>query len=525
MNKLWNLSTFKRGDNVEEFLSTFDQQCKLTEVKEKNKTNLLVNSLDADVQYELFSLLDYKDNADDYSWVSKTLQLLFGVKKTKISPLANLLQVRQQPGQTTREFVSQIRIQGFKTFGDSDPQNREKAMVTAFLNGLLNQSVAKAAATVDFKSLDECFKAVKKDTGNNSPTAEGDFCLIQKTENSGLLQELVNTVTFLKNQVSYLITVVNKGQLSKDKSVKNNSFRNPINRTPNKITCFNCNKQGHYANNCTNRPFCINCNKAGHNLRTCKTRNQTLHQIEGERYRDNASINEDYSDNGEISDEIHQVCMVQVEKTPDIKSIATPVKQVNNKSIAQVNKNMNSQKQSKRTYPDEIIQWSNFIEGKGKKPVNTFATAVKSTIKINKPIITATIENERKNIFLDSGAELNVISSEVASKLIKSNNKIRHNTTSRNLKCANGTTMSSLGKIELNISLVPGKFEKMIFDIVPKISPSILLGIRQLKKSNININANKNLAIVSGFEIPFSSKIYSPTTFSGNGASQPLRRE
>jgi len=534
MNKLWHVTAYKRGDNIDEFLNSFEQQCKMVKVEEKNKASLLINSLDVDVQYELFSFIDYKDNAEDYGWVSKTLKTIFGVKRTKITPLANLLQVKQQCGQSTRDFLSQIRIQAYRIFGDVDPQSREKAMVTAFLNGLQNQSVAKAASVEEFTTVDDCFRAVKKDTGSHAPTAEGDFCMVQKAENAGLLQELVSTVAVLKSQVSYLITVINKGHVNNQRTFNNavnnkavnnnaanNNVRNKFLRQSDKITCFNCNAKGHYASNCTNTPFCINCNKAGHTLRTCKLRNQTVNQIEGERYLDNASLNEDYDD-CEINEDNNRVCMLKIDKPKSapqnafVNKITVPKVYNTNSTFTSVAK----EKKPVKVYSNEVEQWSNYIDGKGKKPKHTYVDVVKT----NKPIITATVENKQRNVFLDTGAELNVISSDVAFNIIRNNNHVRYNKVSRNLKCANGTIMSSLGKVELNVSVVPGHSEKMIFDIVSKINPQILIGIRQLKKSGININASKNVAVVNGLEIPFKSRIYCPTTFSGNEVSQLLKR-
>ena len=137
---------------------------------------------------------------------------------------------------------------------------------------------------MQFNTLEDCFKAVKKDTTNYRPTAEGDFCIVQKESDNSMLKELMQTVAVLNSQVSYLVAVINKDKSRNVNAPPPNNFL----KANKSIKCFNCNKLGHYASSCTNTPFCINCDKRGHNLRSCKNRNKVVRQLE----RDD-NINED----------------------------------------------------------------------------------------------------------------------------------------------------------------------------------------------------------------------------------------
>lgn len=503
--------TYKNGDNINDHLLYFTKQFAMSKLDSKHKVNMLMNSLDADVQYELFSLLDYCSNADNYEWITNSLMAIFGTKHTLISPLAKLLQVRQSPHQSTRDFLSQIRINGYKIFGDADPQKREKAMIAAFLKGLSDRSLATAAETMEFATLDDCFKAVKKETRHSSPTNAAGDCWAIANSGQGQIGELLETVKLLKTQVTFLVNEINKLRANTNIKLQQQPQRSSryIN-TQSNTRCFKCNELGHFARNCRKAAYCTNCKKTGHNSTSCWMR-KSVNQIA----QDN-----NFVENEEMSDrEIEEDC-----ETPAVYCVSDA--KINNK------RNVSFTKKStvieKSSYPAEINNWANYINGSGKRPKHNYAEVTKlndiNQAGRNKPIVSALIENEKQNIFLDSGAELNVISSDLAEKIISSNKYVRCNNITRNLRCANGSLMQSSGKIELNVSFFPGMHEKMYFDIVPLMKQQVLCGIRQMKRSNIKIEPSKNCAFYCNVKIPFLSKIYPPTEFSGNGRSQPLNR-
>ena len=83
----------------------------------KLKFDILLNTLEQDCQYEIFSLLDYNDKVGDSKWLVSTIERLYGEKETHFKNMLRLLKVRQKPNQKLAEFVSEVRIEGFKIFG------------------------------------------------------------------------------------------------------------------------------------------------------------------------------------------------------------------------------------------------------------------------------------------------------------------------------------------------------------------------------------------------------------------------
>ena len=65
-----------------------------TTTDEAVKTAVLLNSLDEDVQLVLFSQPAFQAHADDFIWMSDKLRDLYAVKRSPVSPPANLLSLK-----------------------------------------------------------------------------------------------------------------------------------------------------------------------------------------------------------------------------------------------------------------------------------------------------------------------------------------------------------------------------------------------------------------------------------------------
>ena len=94
------------------------------------------------INAELKCLPEYK-TTQPYSWIKQQLIKLFG-RQSEVTPLVNLLHTNQKDGKSLREFISELRIQGYHLLTVKDPNEREKLLVDAFLNGIKNKNLSIA---------------------------------------------------------------------------------------------------------------------------------------------------------------------------------------------------------------------------------------------------------------------------------------------------------------------------------------------------------------------------------------------
>ena len=99
---------------------------------QETKIAILFNTLADDMRFELCGALEFKDHENDYSWIEKRLLEMFTPKESEITPLVKLYSCKQGNAQPIRDFLSEIRIEGYKLLKDIDPEEREKHLIDAF---------------------------------------------------------------------------------------------------------------------------------------------------------------------------------------------------------------------------------------------------------------------------------------------------------------------------------------------------------------------------------------------------------
>ena len=121
--------TYKKGRNIIEHVGKVEKFCKEMDFDDKNKFSTLLNSVEEDCQYEIFSLYDYTANLDNFGWLKIKMTDLFGNFRSTAESLRQLSEVIQQPHQSIRDYVADVRIKAYKLLGDNDIEWREKVMV------------------------------------------------------------------------------------------------------------------------------------------------------------------------------------------------------------------------------------------------------------------------------------------------------------------------------------------------------------------------------------------------------------
>ena len=76
---------FTKGANVKLHLQAVDTYIKALKIADgKTKFDVLLNSIEEECRYEIFSLLEYEEKASDAEWLLSTIQRLFGEKETPL---------------------------------------------------------------------------------------------------------------------------------------------------------------------------------------------------------------------------------------------------------------------------------------------------------------------------------------------------------------------------------------------------------------------------------------------------------
>ena len=82
---------------------------------------------------EISALPDFHKNESDFEWLSSTIKDLFSARKSAITPYIDLLNVKQLPDQSTKEFLSSVRINRMHILSEKLPAEREALLIMTLL--------------------------------------------------------------------------------------------------------------------------------------------------------------------------------------------------------------------------------------------------------------------------------------------------------------------------------------------------------------------------------------------------------
>lgn len=469
-DEIWSISQYKSGCNINKHLSIVEDKIKQLQLDEKRKCDFLLKTLSQDVFYELSSLAEFDQQRYCYDWIVKSLIALFGQKESKISAYMDLCRIQQQPNQTTREFLSSIRVSAQKNLHCKTQSEKEDIMVLAFINGLKNKAASRILNELKPQSLEEAFQLVKKEKVNEED--EHQLCLQIKEEEKQKHCQCLEKIELLTARIREL-----------ERRISSQNSRLPqTNRQlqTNQRRCWNCNLIGHTARNCRKSPTCRTCGKIGHITENCRMRN---------------------------SNKVRRIANDQESVTSEPASdiIMQDGESSFNDTNEQPPRCMSIQKSTKRQRPQKkcatiVDSWVQYIDGNGKKPKKKlYSETVISTSNPEKargkPVIAGTICKSNKNMLLDTGSESNVIDYCLLKELAKSDQSVKFYERQGKLTCANGSGLGIVGYAMVTLNIA-GKSFVVKFTVANQIFPRIILGTRFLRLAQMSVDVAKQRALM-----------------------------
>ena len=548
---------YHRGQNIEEYITSVSDYCDAMRARECDRIYIIINNLDDEVKYELFALPEYNAHSKDMKWIIRTLIQLNKTRSTVVTPLLELMKIRQTESQTVMDFATRLRVKAFQLMGHDDPLKREKFLIKAFLKGLCNRRLAASIPLMEPETLTEAIEIAKREKGN-SREDEGvhktdGMCAIVNNEfaDEQRMSGMEHEISMLREKIDYLISIVKAGNqnFECEKRAKGAGQQRMQQRTFQsrkfETKCFNCNMLGHLAKDC--KAPCKICHKTNHTSYNCFKRNMNARGVRafqdisetdrGDVYESETSMsverNIDYQD---------EVFCVQEndrsrQETPllgpnyDASSVNVTVSEANfreNDDFEQAKSN-HVDTSHKKTYKDALLtrnkrsgsqdkrieKWVQYVNGNGNKPKRHYSTQTVITnrrpeLAANKPIVKAKVENTPVKLFCDSGAECNTINLELFKKIKESQPSLMVYRDDSRIKCASGALIKCVGIVNLTLTL--GEHQSIHpFKIIPNMFPEIIAGIKLMKRMGLRVNPAKDCVEIGGTKIPFISKVREET--------------
>ena len=292
------------GDDMKRHLEKMEKYFKSCGmVDEETKTTVLLNSIEEDMQMELCGLLEFHAHQHDYGWVAAKLVELYHPKQSEISAYIKLFSHKQKRDQSTREFLSEIRREGYRLLKELKPEDREEKMIAAFCGGLYmyNEDVRKALSHREIKTLEEAYNLIKQEKNTDE-----EYVLRRMLPNDASqpteIEKLWNQVAMMQKQLNHLISIVQSDKanantkrsyaqvvmtsgngverddanvpIRKPEREKNNARNNYRQVRPNPrmdSRCYNCKDRRHLARNCPHP--CFVCGRRNESSKTLISEN------------------------------------------------------------------------------------------------------------------------------------------------------------------------------------------------------------------------------------------------------------
>jgi hypothetical protein len=552
-------------NKAEEIKAHFEQLEKFYRLSkissEENKVSILFNTITEDMRLEICCQVDFEAHENDYEWIKRKLIELFHPKESEITSLVKLYSIKQKPHQSLREFLSEIRIEGYKLLKGIDAEEREKRLVDAFSKGLRSDEIRAALNTHVVDSLDDAYRLIKKEKCTTDECYTRQINSGNDNEALNEIQNLRKEMTIIQKQLQSIVTILQgvkslqptyadavrerRHEIAPGKDQPRRQIFTRKQEEPKRLSsnarelrrndfrCWTCGDGGHIARFCVMN-CCKNCGRRGHASWQCRASRRTLNvrQLQEDQWDSEGELhyNEHDQDSSTSSpnlcstpgsepgeDEIPQIRVLTVEETNQHHEDYPQIKTIRGHRRRKPTR-------ERPSYPQYILDLNEYIHGKRSKKnvrfeeADTLITKQHSERAKNKPIVQGLCHGKPTKIFLDTGAEINVIDKGLV-KQLSDRKVLKINRASKVIRCANNSRLNVEGWVRMSVTL--GNQQKECkFWVIDKLFPRIIMGIRAMKDFSVSVDPANDCVWVGGKSVPFLSNIQSQSLYgqvSGNG--------
>ena len=232
----------RRDENIERWITLINNNMKLAGVPKQKKLLVLGNYVkDTALNMYMSYIKQTIPRERDYEGFLTKLMQLENPEARKEGIKEKLFNIKVEQFKNLDEYVS--RFQEFANETDM----RENDLVFLFKKGLK----PRARFEIEIREPDNLFQAIS---------------IATKYEDSYQRTNIPNSQT----KVNFISNQKKKGKFNSQKNQNNQRYKNDSDSKKNKVKCYNCEKEGHYASECKTPIKCKKCQKLGHKANECK---------------------------------------------------------------------------------------------------------------------------------------------------------------------------------------------------------------------------------------------------------------
>ncbi|MEL7309469.1 MAG: hypothetical protein AAGK05_17510, partial [Pseudomonadota bacterium] len=197
---------YVKGEDVTNHIEKIKEYCNLAELtSHEDKITILMNTLPINLQKELKMTHGFKDSHQNFQATVDMFRRVCEQKKSKITPLIKLFEVKQAQHQHIDEFIREIRMRAHDVIYDYPEDEREDLMVKCLIKGVRNENISSALSILAPKTLEEAWKLIKKEDKKTILSVTNSVDVVHCTSScEKKMQELERQLQKLEDKVTKL---------------------------------------------------------------------------------------------------------------------------------------------------------------------------------------------------------------------------------------------------------------------------------------------------------------------------------